>query len=146
IHPRNPFHAAAERRTEMLPEDFCDRRYTPSHVFNLTDPAEPDYVMLCDWITLNYARVPRWFANFVARYDTARSLRENVGALVEFGNHDLAYEGFRTLAGLGLFLGERDGIRLGGLSEDIFDRGKIPRAEQDTALQRADRALLQPQA
>jgi len=104
VHPINPFHAAAERRTSPLPPDFAERRYEPSFLFWLDHPSDHDHGVVCDWVTFNYVQVPSRLKELVFSFDSSVSLRSNAERLVPVDQIEEAIVAFRTFVQSGLFL------------------------------------------
>lgn len=110
VHSKNPFHELAERRNLALSADFADFHYEPSYVFWIDTKRGENIRLLCDWITMNYARLPSWLVDFIHLFDSSDTLRENIERLLPLSRHGEALLGFQALAKSGFFLPIVEGV------------------------------------
>jgi hypothetical protein len=131
VYAKNPYHALSEARTKDIAPDFVDMLYEPSFLFWISDSAESEAGLLCDWVTFNYAEIPTWLKDFVFQFNPAATLRANVERLVVVDRHEETYEAFRSFLDSGLFLSATTGSANDPPEQRIFRKGRVPMEEDE---------------
>lgn len=99
----NPYRAMAQSRSETLESSYADDTYVLSRLVRLRALDVPGRVGFFDWVTGNYGVVPGWLEPLLEDYNSQRSFRDNVDALIEPDRHDEAIRLFPNFYSYGFF-------------------------------------------
>jgi len=99
----NPYHELANSALEPLPANYETQLYKRSRLYALETASTENECVICDWVTNNYAQLPRAIVPFLMEYDEREPLYRNLELLVPTNVQQIAREAFPDLVRAGFF-------------------------------------------
>jgi hypothetical protein len=98
VHADSPYLALANVASSAPGlNHFLERKYDQSRLYVLETPSSQNELILCDWVTNNYARMSIFMRPLIDNFDVNLSLRDNIRRCVPTEMQGDAVDIFHTL-------------------------------------------------